>query len=89
MTTASPGQELRTALEQERPLQVAGTINAYAALLAARAGFRAIYMSGAGVANSAFGLPDLAVTTLNDVAEEVRRISGACPLPLAFSPQIS
>jgi methylisocitrate lyase len=82
MTTASPGQELRTALEQERPLQVAGTINAYAALLAARAGFRAIYLSGAGVANSAFGLPDLAVTTLNDVAEEVRRISGACPLPL-------
>jgi methylisocitrate lyase len=82
MSTASPGQRLRDALEQERPLQVAGTISAYAAMLAARAGFRALYLSGAGVANSAFGLPDLGVTTLNDVTEEVRRITAACDLPL-------
>ncbi len=82
MSTPPPGQRLRDALEQERPLQVAGTISAYAAMLAAGAGFRAIYLSGAGVANSAFGLPDLGVTTLNDVAEEVRRITAACDLPL-------
>ncbi len=82
MSTASPGQRFRDALEQERPLQVAGTVNAYAALLAARAGFRAIYLSGAGVANSAFGLPDLAMTTLSEVTEEARRITAACDLPL-------
>jgi methylisocitrate lyase len=63
-------------------LQVVGTINAYAALLAREAGFRAIYLSGAGVANASFGLPDLGVTTLNDVAEDVRRITGAVELPL-------
>jgi len=61
---------------------VVGTINAYAALLAEHAGFRAIYLSGAGVANASFGLPDLGITSLNDVCEDVRRISGACPLPL-------
>jgi methylisocitrate lyase len=82
MPHPSPGQKLRAALELERPLQVAGTVSAYAAMLAARAGFRAIYLSGAGVANSAFGLPDLGVTTLNDVTEEVRRITAACELPL-------
>jgi len=82
MPHSSPGQKLRAALELERPLQVAGTVSAYAAMLAARAGFRAIYLSGAGVANSAFGLPDLGVTTLNDVTEEVRRITAACELPL-------
>jgi methylisocitrate lyase len=82
MPNQSPGQSLRAALELERPLQVAGAVSAYAAMLAARAGFRALYLSGAGVANSAFGLPDLAVTTLNDVTEEVRRITAACPLPL-------
>jgi methylisocitrate lyase len=82
MSNPSPGQRLRAALETERPLQVAGTVTAYCAMLAARAGFRAIYLSGAGVANSAFGLPDLGVTTLNDVAEEVRRITAACELPL-------
>jgi methylisocitrate lyase len=82
MSNASAGQKLRVALDQERPLQIAGTVTAYCAMLAANAGFRAIYLSGAGVANSAFGLPDLAVTTLNDVAEEVRRITGACELPL-------
>ncbi len=76
MSNLSPGQCLRAALELERPLQIVGTVSAYAAMLAARAGFRAIYLSGAGVANSAFGLPDLGVTTLNDVTEEVRRITG-------------
>jgi methylisocitrate lyase len=78
----SAGTRFRTALDAERPLQIAGTINAYCALLAQRAGFRAIYLSGAGVANASFGLPDLGVTTLDDVAEDVRRITDACPLPL-------
>jgi methylisocitrate lyase len=84
MSDRSPtaGARLRAALEAERPLQVVGTINAYAALLAERAGFRAIYLSGAGVANASFGLPDLGVTTLNDVCEDVRRITGKCELPL-------
>ena len=76
------GARLRAALEIERPLQVVGTINAYAALLAEHAGFRAISVSGAGVANASFGLPDLGITSLNDVCEDVRRITGACPLPL-------
>lgn len=66
----------------ERPLQLVGTINAYAALLAEKAGFRAIYLSGAGVANASFGLPDLGITSLNDVCEDVRRISAATDLPL-------
>lgn len=84
MSQASPsaGVRLRAALEAERPLQVVGTINAYAALLAQDAGFRALYLSGAGVANASFGLPDLGITSLNDVCEDVRRISGACQLPL-------
>ncbi|HEY6457950.1 MAG TPA: methylisocitrate lyase [Steroidobacteraceae bacterium] len=82
MSNLSPGQCLRAALELEHPLQVVGAVSAYAAMLAARADFRALYLSGAGVANSAFGLPDLGVTTLNDVAEEVRRITAACALPL-------
>lgn len=77
-----PGLRFRQALEAERPLQVVGTINAYTALLAKQAGFRAIYLSGAGVANASFGLPDLAMTTLPDVCEDVRRITGACDLPL-------
>jgi methylisocitrate lyase len=76
------GARLRAALEAERPLQVVGTINAYAARLAALAGFRAIYLSGAGVANASFGLPDLAITCLNDVCEDARRICGASALPL-------
>ena len=78
----SAGARLRAAVEAERPLQVIGTINAYAALLAQRAGFRAIYLSGAGVANASFGVPDLGMTSLNDVCEDVRRISGVCQLPL-------
>src|ERR1700741_4495776 len=59
-----------------------GPINAFCALLAERAGFRALYLSGAGVANASFGLPDLGMTTLNDVCEDVRRVTGACGLPL-------
>ena len=73
---------LRQALSQENPLQIAGTINAYTALLAKRAGFHAIYLSGAGVANASFGLPDLAFTNLADVAEDARRITSVCDLPL-------
>lgn len=80
--TASPGTHFRQAVAQGNPLQIAGTINAYAALLAQKAGFKSIYVSGAGVANASFGLPDLGVTTLNDVAEDVRRITGVTELPL-------
>ena len=80
--TQSAGGRFRAALETERPLQVVGTINAYTALLAERAGFRAIYLSGAGVANASFGLPDLGMTSLNDVCEDIRRITGATDLPL-------
>ena len=76
------GARLWQVLEEERPLQVVGTINAYTALLAERAGFKAIYLSGAGVANASFGLPDLGMTTLNDVCEDVRRICYATDLPL-------
>ena len=82
MTEASPGRRLRSAIEAERPLQVAGAVNAYSALLAERAGFRALYLSGAGVANASFGLPDLGMTSLNDVCEDARRICGATSLPL-------
>jgi len=78
----SAGARLCAALEAEKPLQIAGTINAYTALLAERAGFKAIYLSGAGVANASFGLPDLAITTLADVTEDVRRICSATDLPL-------
>ena len=81
-TSLTAGARLRAALEIERPLQVVGTVNAYAALLAERSGFRAIYLSGAGVANASFGLPDLGITSLNDVSEDVRRITAASPLPL-------
>ncbi len=79
---ASAGARLRTALAAERPLQVVGTVNAFSALLAERAGFRALYLSGAGVANTSFGLPDLGITSLNDVCEDVRRICSATDLPL-------
>lgn len=78
----SAGSRFRQVLDEERPLQIPGTINAYSALLAANAGFKAIYLSGAGVANASFGLPDLAMTTLNDVCEDIRRISYATDLPL-------
>jgi len=78
----SAGARLRAAVTEEHPLQVVGTINAYSALLAERAGFKAIYLSGAGVANTSFGLPDLGITSLNDVCEDVRRITSATDLPL-------
>jgi methylisocitrate lyase len=78
----SAGARFHAALEAERPLQIAGTINAFTALLAEKAGFRAIYLSGAGVANASFGLPDLAMTTLNDVCEDIRRIASATDVPL-------
>jgi len=76
------GQRFRDALAAERPLQVAGAINAYTARLAERAGFHALYVSGAGVANASFGLPDLGFTTLDQVVEDVRRIAGTTSLPL-------
>lgn len=78
----SAGSRLRVAIATERPLQVVGAINAYCALLAEQAGFRAIYLSGAGVANAGFALPDLGITTLNDVLEDARRITRATNLPL-------
>lgn len=80
--SSSAGARFRTALEAERPLQIVGTVHAYSALLAERSGFRAIYLSGAGVANASFGLPDLGMTSLNDVCEDVRRISAATQAPL-------
>ena len=83
MTNAqSAGARFRAALQTERPLQVVGTVNAFTALLAERAGYKAIYLSGAGVANASFGLPDLGMTSLNDVCEDIRRIAGATALPL-------
>ena len=80
--TTSAGRRLRDALEAERPLQMVGVVNAYCALLAERSGFRALYLSGAGVANASMGLPDLGVTTLGDVLEDARRITAATRLPL-------
>ncbi|HPF27637.1 MAG TPA: methylisocitrate lyase [Steroidobacteraceae bacterium] len=82
MASTSAGARLRSAVAAERPLQVVGTVNAYAALLAEQSGFKAIYLSGAGVANASFGLPDLGITSLNDVCEDVRRISSATEVPL-------
>ena len=78
----SAGARLRLALQEESPLQIAGTINAYVAIMAEAVGFRAIYLSGAGVANASFGLPDLGMTSLTDVLEEVRRITSATQVPL-------
>jgi methylisocitrate lyase len=78
----SPGARLRAAVLEETPLQVVGAINAYCALLAQHAGFRALYLSGAGVANASYGLPDLGVTTLDNVLEDARRITAASDLPL-------
>jgi len=82
MVTESAGARLWSALAAERPLQIVGAVNAYAALLAGQAGFRALYLSGAGVANASFGLPDLGMTTLNDVCEDVRRVTYASDRPL-------
>ena len=76
------GARFRAAVREEKPLQLPGVINAYVAMLAERCGYRALYLSGAGVANSSFGLPDLGLTTLDNVAEDVRRVTGATALPL-------
>ncbi|MBS0201572.1 MAG: methylisocitrate lyase [Planctomycetes bacterium] len=76
------GLRFRQSVETEQPLQVVGVINAYCACLAQRAGFRALYLSGAGVANASHGLPDLGVTSLNDVLEDARRVTGATDVPL-------
>jgi methylisocitrate lyase len=81
-TSIPAGRRFRAALAEEKPLQIVGVVNAYTALLAEKAGFRALYLSGAGVANASYGLPDLGVTSLPDVLEDVRRITGATPLPL-------
>lgn len=78
----SAGARLRAALRTERPLQVAGVIHAYATILAESAGFRALYLSGAGVANASYGVPDIGLTTLDDVLIDVRRITSATKLPL-------
>lgn len=78
----SAGARFRAALAAEKPLQVVGAVNAYSALLAERAGFKALYLSGAGVANASFGLPDLGITTLDDVVTDASRITAATQLPL-------
>lgn len=78
----SMGNIFRSLVEKQSPLQVVGTINPYCALLAEKAGSKAIYLSGAGVANASYGLPDLGMTSLNDVLEDARRITDVCSLPL-------
>jgi methylisocitrate lyase len=78
----SAGALFRQAAAEEKPLQIAGTINAYAARLAQRTGFRAIYLSGGGVAAGSLGLPDLGISTLDDVLVDIRRITDVCSLPL-------
>jgi len=82
MTSLSAGAKFRLAVREEKPLQVIGTINAYHARLAERSGFRAIYLSGGGVAAGSLGLPDLGISTLDDVLTDVRRITDVCGLPL-------
>jgi len=78
----SAGKRLQAALEVEKPLQMVGVINAYAARLAERTGFRTLYLSGGGIAAASLGLPDLGITTLNDVLTDVQRITDATDLPL-------
>src|SRR3977135_1670570 len=82
MRPMSAGQRFREAVDQEKPLQVIGTINAYHALMAKRVGYRAIYLSGAGVAAGSLGMPDLGISNLDDVLTDVRRITDVCDLPL-------
>ncbi|MBS0321073.1 MAG: methylisocitrate lyase [Proteobacteria bacterium] len=82
MTAATPGSLFRAALATEQPLQVPGAINAYHALLAQKSGFRALYLSGGGVAAGSLGMPDLGISNLDDVLVDVRRITDVCPLPL-------
>jgi methylisocitrate lyase len=78
----SPGARFRAAVAEERPLQVVGAINAYVARMAAACGFRALYLSGGGVAANSLGVPDLGISTMDDVLTDIRRITDACPLPL-------
>src|SRR5208337_1875137 len=78
----SPGARFRAAIKEEKPLQVIGAINAYSARLAERVGFKALYISGGGVAASSLGVPDLGITTLDDVLTDVRRITDVCHVPL-------
>tara|TARA_R110001632_G_scaffold72044_1_gene166845 strand:+ start:17876 stop:18754 length:879 start_codon:yes stop_codon:yes gene_type:complete len=78
----SPGQKFRQALKDNKPLQIVGAINAYSAMMAKKIGHQAIYLSGGGVANASYGLPDLGMTSLNDVIADVQRITSACDLPL-------
>ncbi|MDF2178805.1 methylisocitrate lyase [Aliiglaciecola sp. CAU 1673] len=78
----SAGKKFRQALADNKPLQIVGTINAYAAMMAKQIGHQAIYLSGGGVANASYGLPDLGMTSLNDVLVDVQRITAACDLPL-------
>ena len=78
----TPGQKFRQALREETPLQVVGTILAYHALLAKRSGYNAIYLSGGGVAAGSLGMPDLGISSLDDVLIDVRRITDVCDLPL-------
>ena len=82
MSIVSPGARFREALKQESPLQIPGAINANHALLAKRAGFRAVYLSGGGVAAGSLGLPDLGINTMDDVLTDIRRITDVCDLPL-------
>src|SRR5580692_4500080 len=82
MTIHSAGAAFRRAIQEESPLQVVGAINANHALLAKRAGYRAIYLSGGGVAAGSLGLPDLGISNLDDVLTDVRRITDICDLPL-------
>ncbi len=78
----SAGKKFREALAAEKPLQIPGAINAYAAMLAEHSGFKAVYLSGGGIANASYGLPDLGMTSMNDVLEDVRRVTSATSLPL-------
>ncbi len=80
--SSSPGASFRSAISEEKPLQVVGTINAYSARLAERAGFRALYVSGGGVAASSLGVPDLGISTMDDVLTDVRRITDITDLPV-------
>lgn len=80
--SSTPGERFRTAMAEESPLQIPGTINAYTALLAQREGYRAIYLSGAGVANASYGMPDLGMTSMSDVLVDIERITSACSVPL-------
>ncbi|EMQ0962533.1 methylisocitrate lyase [Citrobacter braakii] len=88
MSLHSLGQAFRAALSKENPLQIVGTINANHALLAQRAGYQAIYLSGGGVAAGSLGLPDLGISTLDDVLTDIRRITDVCPLPLLVDADI-